>query len=135
MKNAVTKTNKKINPEFIGILKHQSIIFLIFTVIITACCILLFFINANQQFMRCFSAISISLASFINGYISGRKYRKNGLAVGIINNIPSLLIILIISLILNNFNIDYTVLITIPLNLILSATGGIVAVNTRLRVK
>lgn len=77
----------------------------------------------------------LAIGSFISGYFSGKVKRRNGMTTGIIYVIPSVLLLVLISLILNTFSFDINILISALISVISSATGGIVGVNMRQKVK
>ena len=77
----------------------------------------------------------LAIGSFISGCFSGKVKRRNGMTTGIIYVIPSVLLLVLISLILNTFSFDINILISALISVISSATGGIVGVNMRQKVK
>ena len=77
----------------------------------------------------------LAIGSFISGYFSGKVKRRNGMTTGIIYVIPSVLLLVLISLILNTFSFDINILISALISVISSAIGGIVGVNMRQKVK
>lgn len=80
-------------------------------------------------------AVLFAACSFIGGFISGKNKRKNGIVTGILYNLPTIGLILFISLIMNKFSVDLNILISTVLSLLSSAVGGIVGVNSRKKIK
>ena len=79
------------------------------------------------------SLIQFSVSSFITGFISALKKRKNGLVCGIIGALPLNVSVLILSLVINSFSIDLRMLVSFLILIISSAAGGVISVNTRLK--
>lgn len=79
--------------------------------------------------------VIFSLCTFLSAFLTANKKRENGLATGIIYNLPSILIILLISLILNGFSADLNLLLSFVTMLISSALGGVLGVNRKQKAK
>ena len=94
---------------------------------------LIFDINKSINFPVMLVLICICL--FVSAYLSSMKKRQNGLVTGIIYNTPTIILILFLSAISNSFKIDFNVLITLIASIIVSALGGIMGVNSKLRPK
>ncbi len=109
--------------------------------LILAVCFVLFLIfsavsvgaDIKKDYMFYVSLGFIGASSFIAGFIAGIKERKNGMVYGLINALPLNAILFLISLILNGFGADINLLFSVLISLVLSAVGGIVSVNIRLK--
>lgn len=84
-----------------------------------------------------FSVITaiFSLCTLLSAYLTSYRKRENGLVTGIIYNLPSVLIILLLSVILNGFSADLNILFSFASMLISSALGGILGVNRKQKAK
>ena len=80
-----------------------------------------------------FELLLFSVCSFVSAFISGYKNEKNGLVIGLITNLPSIFLLILISLIINKFKTDYYLIITAISLILCSMAGGIIAVNSRLK--
>ena len=80
-------------------------------------------------------AATIGFCAFISAFLCANKKRENGLITGIICNLPSAAIFLLLSLILNGFSADLNLLLILITTLISSALGGIVGVNRKQKAK
>ena len=82
----------------------------------------------------CYLSFSfIGLSSFMSGFIAGIRERKNGIVIGIISALPLNVIFMLIGLMLNGFYADINLLICAVIGVVLSAIGGILSVNIRLK--
>lgn len=99
--------------------------------IISCFCALTFDIRDSYDFY--ISLLSFAAASFISGFYSGNKLRKNGLVTGLLFTLPVNALIILISVVLTDFKPGITLLITALVLLLSSAAGGIFAVNKRHR--
>lgn len=79
--------------------------------------------------------ISTGISSLISGFTIGRKKHKNGMLNGIIYTLPSVFIVIMVSLMINKFSFDYHIIISIVLPIFLSSSGGIAAVNYKKKIK
>lgn len=118
-------------------------IFLKTQVLSLATYIMLFLLTAvislkmNLDEKACFYAaiFVFALSSFVSGYFSGYKVRKNGLVTGLVFALPANAAAVFISLACSGFKADFTILITLMILLISSMLGGVLSVNTRLKAK
>ncbi len=89
--------------------------------------------DVGTDSMLYISIAFIGVSSFISGCIAGFRERRKGIICGIVNVLPLNILIFAFSLIFNSFKADISILITFLTGILTSATGGIVAVNIRLR--
>lgn len=89
--------------------------------------------DLSKEYIYYVSLVIFCIAPFLVGFISGVKIRKNGLLVGAIHALPIGLLFVILSAIINGFQIDLRTLITIAIMILSSAIGGIVSVNIKLK--
>ncbi len=79
--------------------------------------------------------VIFSLCTFLSAFLIASKKREKGLVTGVIYNLPSIIIILLLSLILNGFSADLNILLSFVTMLISSALGGIIGVNRKQKAK
>ena len=79
--------------------------------------------------------VIFSLCTFLSAFLIASKKREKGLVTGVIYNSPSIIIILLLSLILNGFSADLNILLSFVTMLISSALGGIIGVNRKQKAK
>lgn len=108
------------------------LVFLILLVIATAASVY-FDLQKSDNFIVLLFMLAIG--SFISGYFSGKVKRHNGMTTGIIYVIPSVLLLVLISLILNTFSFSINIFISVLVSVFAAAVGGIVGVNMRQKVK
>ncbi len=77
--------------------------------------------------------ISGGVSAFFSGFITGIKFRKNGMIKAIIITMPINFIILLTSLIFNGFKADINMLFSILILEASAAVGGILSVNSKIR--
>lgn len=108
-----------------------AVIVLINVITVFALCI--FFYLTDRDIYKDFGLIIIflSAADFLSAYYIGKKVKANGMLFGILYNLPLSVFLLLISLILNSFTFDIRIFIFTSARIILSAVGGITAVNTK----
>ncbi|MBR6567374.1 MAG: TIGR04086 family membrane protein [Clostridia bacterium] len=120
-----TKLHSFIKLQIINILV-SLVIFSGFTMIAVVC-------DIKSDSMFVYSLVFIGIVSFVCGALAGIKERKKGIICGIISALPLNAAFIIVSLIMNSFKPDLCIIITFLTATILSAVGGIVAVNIRLK--
>lgn len=125
------RRDKKINPELKGIIILEAVIFLLYLIISLIVCTVLYLSDIQTDIYYYIILAALALTSFVSGYITGKKMKKNGLVNGVLYNIFIVIIIILTSLILNGFTFDYRLFLTLGLMIVMSAIGGISAVNTR----
>ena len=86
-----------------------------------------------RKYEYIYSLGMFAVSSLSVGFYSGLKLRQNGLVSGVIYSLPLNLIIILISLIINEFTIGMNLIITSAVLLLSAGIGGILAVNKRLR--
>ena len=79
------------------------------------------------------SLVLFTASSFVVGYYTGIKLRRNGLLMGILYSLPINILVLIISLILDDFIFSFNILISLAVLIAFAGIGGVLAVNKRLR--
>ena len=114
-------------------IKLQILTFAIDTVILVAISLLCVSADLRIENALISSLAFIGVCSFISGFIAGIRQRKNGMITGVINALPFNCLIIIISLVLNGFKADLNLLFTLLTGVLLSAIGGIISVNLRLK--
>ncbi len=79
------------------------------------------------------SLASLSLASFVSGIVIGFAFRKNGMLKAVVFTSPVNLFIIIASVFINSFTIDYHIILSLAALVISAAIGGIISVNSKIR--
>ncbi|MBQ3136087.1 MAG: TIGR04086 family membrane protein [Clostridia bacterium] len=125
--------NKKINNKAKSFVKLQIINLIIYLFVFVIISIIAVCSDIGKEKLFYVSLGYLSVSSFASGFVAGFKERKKGIICGMLSALPFLLIICILSIILNKFDIDYNLIISIIAALIFSAVGGIVAVNIKLK--
>lgn len=116
-----------LNTQLIAAVSYFSIF-----IISSAVCLSL---DLKRQNMFYISILCFAASSFICSYYAGYKIHKNGLTVGLLYTLPANIMIIFLSVAVNQFKIDLTVLISLFMLLISSMLGGILSVNTKLKPK
>ena len=99
------------------------------------CSIIALSTNASKSMMFYISIAAFALSSFVCGFYAGMKTRKNGLQVGLLNALIFNTLVLLVSITVNSFKVDFTAIISYAILLICSMLGGIAAVNTKQKPK
>ena len=121
--------NKNIK-EYLKLQLVGFIIYLIFFIIASAVSVMA---DIKIDYMTYISMLFIGLSSLFTGFISGIKERKDGIIRGVLGALPLNLSVIIISLIFSHFKADLSLLYTVAVCLVMSAVGGIISVNIRLK--
>lgn len=128
-------SEKKLNPAMKIFLNTQLLALAAYLGIFMISSFICLALDLSRKNMFYFSALSFAAASFICSYYAGYKIHKNGLAVGLLYALPANLTVILISLIVNGFHADLTVIISAFIFLICSMLGGILSVNTKIKPK
>lgn len=102
------------------------IMLLLFSIICT-------YFDVPIEYMSLTAMIYISSCSFISGFITGLKERKNGLTSGVLQALPMNALLIVISLAINGFKPDFSLVVMFFSGILMSATGGVISVNLRLK--
>ncbi|MGN0468591.1 MAG: TIGR04086 family membrane protein [Acutalibacteraceae bacterium] len=94
-----------------------------------------YFSSADRRAYFYIAVLSFALISFICGYYSGYKIHENGLLTGLLYCLPVNIVVVLISLATNRFKADATLIISAFVLIICSMLGGVVSVNTKMKVK
>ncbi len=127
------KTANSSNNKIKDYLKTQIVNSLIYLAVFLFFCVISVGADIKTDHIVYISMCFVSLSSFLVGFISGIKERKNGMYRGIISALPLNLLLIIISLVLTGFKPDICFVFTVVASLLMSAVGGIVSVNIRLK--
>lgn len=109
----------------------QLAVMLIYLLIILVVCGVIFAVDIDTSQSNIIFILSVFVSAFFGGFLSGKISRKNGLLNGIVYDILPILILIVSSMTINNFEFDYKLPVTLLISVVLSALGGICAVNTR----
>ena len=93
------------------------------------------FIDLEKKLNFPVITVIFSFCTFLSAFLVAGKKREKGLVAGIIYNVPSVIIILLLSLILNGFSVDLNILLSFVTMLISSALGGVIGVNRKQKAK
>lgn len=127
------KNSSKKNDSLKKYIKYQLVILLFYFVLFLIFCSVSVVADVNKDILPYISVCFIGIGSFAAGFFAGIKERKNGILSGLSYALPSDIIWITVSLILNGFKADIILPITVFASIILSALGGIISVNIRLK--
>ncbi len=127
------KTRKTENDVINTFIRIQLIGSTVYTVIFILFCIIGLSADIKRSYDLILALIAFSLGSFLTALTAGLKIRENGLLVGLVYTLPLNTFVILISLFLSNFDIDFRVLITTLILLLSGAIGGVTGVNFRFR--
>jgi len=132
-----TKSTNKKQKSFLGkniILRLSVVLFIhILTVLLT--CTFFYATDKDVYDGYPITMIALTVAGFISAYFIGKKIRKNGMVLGIAYNLPITAVYIIISLIASKFQFDSRIFLLPVIQIIISAIGGITAVNSKSKNK
>ena len=116
--------------QFLQLLKGAltGSLFLILTILLIS--FILYKTVISEKFYLPLMMFCIVLSGFISGYVSTRKYRKNGLVTGALSTLFTV-IVLSISIIIANKGFNIFILIPIIILVISGMSGGVFAVNIK----
>ena len=133
------KKSKAVSSENNAIkayLKEQIVYISINIIIFIICCTIALISSVSETKIQYFSIGTFVVSALLCGYISGFKHRKNGITVGIKSVSLSTVLIILISLVSNRFDISIIKTVTsITLIIAFGIIGGIAGVNTRIKPK
>ncbi len=124
------KTEKNKAKNYFKILIINIIISMFFLFVFSAACVVF---DVKKEFMNYISFVFIGFTSFTVGFINGIRERKNGMIKGVISALPIIVILFIISILINGFDLDVNMVFSALFGLLLSAVGGIISVNIRIK--
>lgn len=132
---ATTKssTKKMTNTNSLDFIKNQIFCLTIYIVLFIVGCLVSLVFDIDYKLDYYVSLFIFALCSFLCGFIGGIKQRENGIVSGIIYALPGNLIVILLSIILNGFSVEISILISVVSLILLSAVGGILGVNKRRR--
>ena len=108
---------------------------LLFIVLISAASLVSVSIDLQKETTFAVLLSVTGACSLISGFISGKCQRQQGIIIGIIYVLPTLTLLIVISLILNSFSFDINIIIASLISLISASVGGITGVNVRQKAK
>lgn len=129
------RKNDKSGKEWTNNLKLILYNFIINAIIFVLLCIIALFSDPDSELYYPFALVGLCLGNFISGFLNGRIKRRKGIINGLIYSLPVTFLIMLISLILNEFSVGIRMPVSILLICICSAIGGILAVNAKKKVK
>ena len=117
------------------VIKNIAIRFLVICLInliaVVLLCSFFYFTDRNVYDEYVLIVLMFVVTDFMASYYVGRRIRKNGMICGVIYNLPLIMLFETVSLILNNFSFDSRAFILPVLRILISAIGGITAVNAK----
>lgn len=129
------RNEKKLNPTLKVFLKTQMIAAISYLSVFLVSSIVCLSLDLKKNTMFYVSVLSFAAASFLCAYYAGYKIHKNGLVVGLLYALPTNILVIIISVIVNGFKIDLTGIISFFILIISSMLAGVLSVNTKLKSK
>lgn len=128
--------NKKINYKLSIFFKVQAINLVFYLSLLILLSVLLYnFFDLNEKAYFYIAVALLSSVNIVTGYYTGIKLRKNGLLNALIFSLPATFTVILLSVILNSFHVDLTLIISLIIMLCSSMLGGVSAVNTSFKVK
>lgn len=124
---------KKMDPLLKSFIKTQILVFIIYIAVFLICCAVSLALDLNGAYDYYVSLGCFVLLSFISGFLGGIKQRKKGILSGLIYALPANIVVLVVSLIVSAFAVDFNLFISAVSLLIASMIGGVIAVNQRQR--
>ena len=127
-KKTAAKNN---NSDFSFILKCaciQATVFILF-------CFISFTAGIKVTDFKWITPAALIIGSSASGFISGKFKRKKGYIYGVLFSLPFNLILLVISLFVNSFSVDYMLPVCLLGSVISSSLGGMLSVNIKKKVK
>lgn len=129
------KKNRK-NVTLNVFIKSQIIIIILYIVLLTVASVILYnYEELSDKSYFYITSILSAFANFSGGFYAGMKLKQNGLVTALLFSIPTTMIVLLISISINNFHIDLTLLFTAIIMLCGGMLGGITSVNTNVKTK
>lgn len=130
------KAQKNQKSKLFLFIKTQILILILLIIIILIASAVIYSADeiGSKYYFYIITAI-ISLIDFISGHYIGSKIKKNGMLNALLYCLPINLIIFAVSMILNLFNIDLTLLFSAIIIISANMLGGIVSVNNKSKVK
>lgn len=129
------KKNRK-NVTVNVFIKSQIIIIILYIVLLTVASVILYnYEELSDKSYFYITSILSAFANFSGGFYAGMKLKQNGLVTALLFSIPTTMIVLLISISINNFHIDLTLLFTAIIMLCGGMLGGITSVNTNVKTK
>ena len=129
-KNRTNKAKKE-TAKIKNIILQVLTVSLIYASISAVSCLILFTVSIPDNVQFYFILALLSFSSFLTGFFAGRKKKKKGLLYALLYNAFPIVLLILLSLIFNKFSFDYRLFVSMTAMLILSAAGGISAVNSR----
>lgn len=128
MKNQLRKTkNNKTNSPLMLIFSA----FVLQVIFFLAACILALSFDIERDNYYIFSVAAFAVGSIASGFVTARVLKKNGMLYGTLFALPSNLLCILLSAVLNKFSVDYNLLLSFALLIVCSAAGGVISVNLR----
>ena len=125
--------NKSENSQLKVFLQLQLFAIVIYVLFFIAGSLISLTADISLKYDYIVTLVLFSASSFLVGFFTGVKLRQNGLIMGIIYSLPLNVILIVISLILNDFALSFNMLISLLVLTTFSGIGGVLAVNKRLR--
>ena len=125
--------NKSENSQLKVFLQIQLFAIVIYVLFFIAGSLISLTADISLKYDYIVTLVLFSASSFLVGFFTGVKLRQNGLIMGIIYSLPLNVILIVISLILNDFTLSFNMLISLLVLTAFSGIGGVLAVNKRLR--
>ena len=125
--------NKSENSQLNLFLQIQLFAIVVYTILYFGGSFIALIADISSKYDFIVSLVIFTISSFVVGFFTGIKLRRNGLVMGIIYSLPLNLTIIIISLIINDFAFSFNMLISLFVLTTFAGVGGVLAVNKRLR--
>ena len=115
-----------------NIIKIILFILLCFSTLALLMCIaafIIYHINFSYEILYPLTTVILCISAFIDGLITSKLLKQNGLIIGVICGIILSLIVIISSVYMGGFNITQNLFTKVVSTIIAGALGGVIGVN------
>ena len=130
-----SKKRNKLNKTTDVFLKAQIMLLTLYVLSVLIMSVLIYNMKKEPDMYFYYMIVPYALSNMATAFYSGYKMRKNGLITGLLCCLPINIIITLISLFTNGFNVDFTAVISVFILLICAMLGGVLSVNTKTKIK
>lgn len=135
LKSKPNKNKKELSENMKVFIKTQILFLSLNALVFLTCvcvCLQMDFARENIFYI---SIASLAIGSFLASFYAGYKIHKNGLLVGLVFSLPINALVILISLMTNNFQVDYTAIVSFFILMSVAMFAGILSVNMTIKAK
>ena len=112
-------------------LKQQIVVFLLYGILLLIATFLFFSLGVKRRELAVFSLAVCAAAAVLSGIYAGKKAKKRGWLAGLTLTLAPHLLLLLLSVFLNGFAVDWTALFSMVILSLCAMLGGMIGVNLR----